>query len=157
VVGFLDTESAAPFWRARNAIYGAVGRLNNYYALDCAVPLGKLEAALGVIEKLTADWDVQQATVLHCGDGTVHTFLLYDPNVSDSRARAHRCGDAIRAGCVALGGALSAEYGIGLEKRDLLTLQYSHADLTQQMQVRAAFVPDFRLNPGKVFPSVLET
>lgn len=151
-----DLDAAARLWQGRNAIYGAMGRLNNYYALDCAVPLRQFGTALAMITDHAARFCVDHATVLHAGDGTVHSFLLYDANNPDDESRAHRCGDAIRAGCVALGGALTSEYGVGLEKRDLLDLQYRPQDLAQQLAVRQAFAPDLGLNPGKVFPPAVE-
>jgi len=151
-----DADTDALLWKGRNTIYSAASKVNNYHCLDCSVPLSQFQRALKRIDEIADYYSIDHSTVLHCGDGTVHTFLLYDADDGLAGERVTSCGDDIRVACVHLGGSISAEYGIGLQKQELLQVQYSRQDLMQQMRTRSAFDPDLRLNRGKVFPNALE-
>lgn len=139
-------------WLGRNAIYGAVGREKNFHSLDCAVPLSQLQTHYEQSEQLAREHALQAATVIHCGDGTVHTFLMYDANDPEERHRADLCAGLIRGLAAGMGGSISSEYGIGLRSRDDLALQYSAVSLKQQTAIVQAFSKNRTLNPGKCFP-----
>lgn len=147
-----DPDTAAALWRGRNAIYGAAGRNGAYVSLDCAVPLSAFAAVLGAIAAEAEARAVPAATVLHAGDGTVHTFLFHAIDDRDAAERARACADAIRRACIRLGGSISAEYGIGLQKQSLMAEQFTTDDLAVQQRCIDAFQGDTVFNPGKVFP-----
>lgn len=140
-------------WLGRNAIYGAIGRVKNFLSLDCSVPLSQLQSHLESTEQLVLKHALEAANVIHCGDGTMHTFLLFDANDHDERHRAETCARLIRGFAASLGGSISSEYGVGLRNREDLSLQYSAASLEQQKSIVQAFSQNRTLNPGKVFPS----
>lgn len=146
------TDAELDPWAGREAIYRAVSGVGGFEALDCCVPRTQLDAALAQVEAIAAQHGMDHATVAHAGDGTLHTFVLYKTADHASADRARACADRIRSACVALDGTVSAEYGIGLGRRELLTLQFSALDLLQQRRAREAFAPGDWLNPGKVFP-----
>ncbi len=149
-----SAEKAAALWRGRSTIYGAAARRGAYIALDGAVPLSTFGSALDRIAVEAGAHGVTAATVLHAGDGTVHTFLMHAP---DAVARAQCCANAIRKACVELGGSVSSEYGVGLSKRDLMAAEFDTIDLAAQDRVRLAFAGVGALNPGKVFPDPART
>ena len=92
------------------------------------------------------------ANIFHAGDGNLHPLILYDANDPNEKARAELCGEEILRLCVKLGGCLTGEHGVGVEKRELMNDQYNEVDIAQQMRVKTVFDPDWLLNPGKVFP-----
>ncbi|MCR9136564.1 MAG: FAD-binding oxidoreductase [Alphaproteobacteria bacterium] len=139
-------------WSGRNAVYGAIGQRNNFLSLDCAVPLSQLQQQIEQSKLVAKDHALEVATVIHCGDGTVHSFLLFDPNDPDERSRADRCAVLIRSKAAGNGGSVSSEYGIGLRNRKALALQYSARSLKQQTDIVEAFSKERTLNPGKCFP-----
>lgn len=143
-------------WDGRNAIYGAVGREQNFLSLDCAVPLSQLQDHFEHCNRIAQDQRLRTATVIHCGDGTVHSFLLFDANDRDERQRADRYAAIIRGLAARRGGSISSEYGIGLRNREVLTQQYSAPSLRQQAAIVRAFSARQSLNPGKCFPDVSE-
>jgi glycolate oxidase len=142
----------ALIWKGRKSAFGATGRVADYICMDGTIPTGRLPEALEAIAAIVARYGLRVANVFHAGDGNLHPLVLYNCNDADEAAKAEEAGAEILRLCVALGGCLSGEHGIGIEKRDLMTCQFSRADLEQQMRVRAVFDRDWLLNPAKVFP-----
>lgn len=144
-------ESAA-IWKGRKSAFGAIGRIADYYCMDGAIPLGKLAEALSGIAAICAKHRLAVANIFHAGDGNLHPLILYNANDPDEHERAELCGAEVLKLCVDLGGCLTGEHGVGIEKRELMSTQYNAVDLAQQMRVKSLFDPDWLLNPGKVFP-----
>jgi glycolate oxidase len=122
--------------------------------MDGTIPRGKLPEALARIRDLSGKYDLRVANVFHAGDGNLHPLILYDANKPGEMERAENFGADILRVCVELGGVLTGEHGVGIEKRDLMGVQFTEIDLDQQMRVKCAFDPDHLLNPGKVFPQL---
>ncbi len=150
-------EEAAAIWKGRKSAFGAVGRLSDYYCMDGVIPLGKLADVLKQIEGTAHGHKLKILNVFHAGDGNLHPIILYNANDEREKIAAEKCGAEVLKLCVDAGGCLTGEHGVGIEKRDLMRYQYSEADLIQQMRVKAAFDPQWLLNPGKVFPLDLQT
>lgn len=148
----VEASQSSSMWQGREAIYRAASTLGAFEALDVNVPLGRFEAMLQRVGEIAEACGVAHATVAHMGDGTLHTFLPYGAMDAAARSRVMACADEVRLACVAEGGSISAEYGVGLSRRDLLGAQYAATDLDQQRRVRDAFAPGGELNPGKVIP-----
>lgn len=146
-----EAESAA-IWKGRKAAFGAVGRIADYYCMDGVIPLSRLPEALTGIADICGRNNLQVANIFHAGDGNLHPLILYDANDEAEKQRAEHCGEEILTLCVELGGCLTGEHGVGIEKRELMTVQFNEVDIQQQMRVKIAFDPDWLLNPGKVFP-----
>jgi glycolate oxidase len=146
-----ETESAL-IWKGRKAAFGAMGRLSDYMCMDGVIPTGKLPEALRRVQEIVASYGLKVANVFHAGDGNLHPLIGYDMNDPDQLERAHRAGADILKLCVELGGCLTGEHGVGVEKRDLMPFQFTRQDLDQQMRVKSAFDPQWLLNPAKVFP-----
>jgi glycolate oxidase len=146
-----EAESAA-IWKGRKAAFGAIGQISDYYCMDGVIPLSKLPIALSEISRICTQYHFDVANIFHAGDGNLHPLILYNANDPAELERAELCGAEILKLCVELGGCLTGEHGVGIEKRDLMPLQFSPIDLAQQKRVRAAFDPLSLLNPGKVFP-----
>jgi len=146
-----EAESAA-IWKGRKAAFGAIGRISDYYCMDGVIPLASLPAALTGIAEICQQHALQVANIFHAGDGNLHPLILYNANDQDEKRRAELCGEKILKLCVALGGCLTGEHGVGIEKRELMSVQFNDVDLAQQMRVKSVFDPDWLLNPGKVFP-----
>jgi glycolate oxidase len=147
-----SAEESAKIWKGRKAAFGAIGQLSDYYCMDGVIPLSKLSKALDEIGWICRRYRFDVANIFHAGDGNLHPLILYNANDQLQLERVELCGAEILKLCVELGGCLTGEHGVGIEKRELMRVQYSDADLSQQMRVKAAFDPDWLLNPGKVFP-----
>jgi glycolate oxidase len=145
-------EESVAIWKGRKAAFGAIGQISDYYCMDGVIPLAKLSEALTEIGQICRHHRFRVANIFHAGDGNLHPLILYDANDPAELDRAERCGAEILKLCVRLGGCLTGEHGIGIEKRELMRVQFSAADITQQMRVKTAFDPDWLLNPAKVFP-----
>jgi glycolate oxidase len=139
-------------WKGRKAAFGAMGQISDYYCMDGVIPLSRLPEALHRIGAICRSHRFRVANIFHAGDGNLHPLILYDANDRGELERAERCGAEILKLCVELGGCLTGEHGVGIEKRDLMPVQFSASDLAQQMRVKTAFDPDWLLNPAKVFP-----
>ena len=140
------------FWAGRKAAFPAVGRIApDYLCMDGTIPRGALPAVLRRIGELSAHHGLGVANVFHAGDGNLHPLILYDANAGEL-ATAEAFGSDILRLCVEVGGVLTGEHGVGVEKRDLMEVQFGPADLDQQARLKRAFDPDGLLNPGKVFP-----
>ena len=143
----------AAFWAGRKAAFPAVGRISpDYYCMDGTIPRRQLAPVLARIEALSREFDLKVANVFHAGDGNLHPLILYDADQPGELDRAEAFGEAILRLCVEVGGVLTGEHGVGIEKRDLMGEMFSEADLMAQQRVKCAFDPDLLLNPGKVFP-----
>ncbi|ACI94387.1 glycolate oxidase, subunit GlcD [Afipia carboxidovorans OM5] len=143
------------FWAGRKAAFPAVGRLSpDYLCMDGTIPRGKLPEALAGIRELGKKYGLRCANVFHAGDGNLHPLILYDANVADEMQRAEDFGADILRLCVKLGGVLSGEHGIGVEKRDLMPEMLSDIDLAHHQRIKCAFDAKGLLNPGKMFPTL---
>ena len=129
-----------------------MGRLSDYLCMDGVIPTGRLPEVLVRVGDICASYGLSVANIFHAGDGNLHPLILFNANDPDELARAERCGADILTLCVEMGGCLTGEHGVGIEKRDLMTVQFSPADLGVQMGVKSAFDPAWLLNPAKVFP-----
>ncbi|GEO00824.1 lactate dehydrogenase [Novosphingobium sediminis] len=141
------------FWAGRKAAFPAVGRISpDYLCMDGTIPRRRLPDVLRRMEELSEEYGLRVANVFHAGDGNLHPLILYDANVPGELDKAEAFGADILRLCVSVGGVLTGEHGVGIEKRDLMPEMFSDADLKQQQRVKCAFDPELLLNPGKVFP-----
>jgi glycolate oxidase len=145
-------EQSARIWAGRKAAFGAIGRISDYLCMDGTIPLAQLPHALTRISQICAEHDLKVANIFHAGDGNLHPLILYDANHPGEADRAEAAGESILKLCVELGGCLTGEHGVGIEKRELMSEQFSPADLVVQMRIKSIFDPKWRLNPAKVFP-----
>jgi glycolate oxidase len=142
----------ALIWKGRKSAFGATGRVADYICMDGTVPTGQLCHVLRRTSEIVASYGLRVANVFHAGDGNMHPLILYNVNDAEEQRKAEAAGADILRLCVEVGGCLTGEHGVGIEKRDLMGCQFSPTDLDQQMRVRAAFDPGWLLNPAKVFP-----
>jgi len=143
------------FWAGRKAAFPAVGRISpDYYCMDGTIPRAKLPQVLHSMREMSAAYGLRCANVFHAGDGNLHPLILYDANQPGELERAEAFGAEILKLCVAVGGVLTGEHGVGVEKRDLMPAMFSEVDLAQQQRVKCAFDEKGLLNPGKVFPTL---
>jgi glycolate oxidase len=143
------------FWAGRKAAFPAVGRISpDYMCMDGTIPRRRLPEVLRGMAELSRQHDLRVANVFHAGDGNLHPLILFDANDPDSLERAEKFGADILRLCVKVGGVLTGEHGVGIEKRDLMTEMFTETDLDQQMRVKCAFDAKGLLNPGKVFPKL---
>ncbi len=147
-----DEDEAKRIWAGRKAAFGAVGRINDYMCLDGTIPVSALPHVLRRIGELSEEYGLQVGNVFHAGDGNMHPLILFDANAPGDLEKAEAMGADILRLCVEVGGCLTGEHGVGIEKRDLMLVQYTPADLEAQMAVKDVFDPDWLLNPAKVFP-----
>jgi len=147
-----SVEESAAIWNGRKAAFGAMGQISDYYCMDGVIPLSRLPEALQKISLICSRHHFDVANIFHAGDGNLHPLILYNANDPVELERVELCGAEILKLCVELGGCLTGEHGVGIEKRDLMSTQYSIADLAQQMRIKTAFDRDWLLNPAKVFP-----
>jgi len=150
-----SAAESARIWLGRKAAFGAMGQINDYICLDGVIPVSGLADVLGRIGVMAAAAGLEVANVFHAGDGNLHPLILYDANQPGDLARAEALGAAILTLCVEVGGCLTGEHGVGVEKRDLMAVQFDAADLAAQMAVKDVFDPAWLLNPAKVFPLAL--
>jgi glycolate dehydrogenase FAD-linked subunit len=149
-----DAERLA-FWSGRKAAFPAVGRIApDYYCMDGTIPRGRLAQVLRHMRELSEKYGLAVANVFHAGDGNLHPLILYDANKPGEVERAEEFGSDILRLCVEVGGVLTGEHGVGVEKRDLMGTMFDETDLAHQQRVKCAFDPDGLLNPGKVFPQL---
>jgi glycolate oxidase len=148
-------EERMLFWAGRKAAFPAVGRISpDYYCMDGTIPRRKLPLVLERMEEMSLRYDLKVANVFHAGDGNLHPLILYDANCPGELARAEDFGSEILRLCVEVGGVLTGEHGVGVEKRDLMGTMFTQVDLDQQMRIKCVFDPGQLLNPGKVFPQL---
>ena len=142
----------ALIWKGRKSAFGATGRVADYICMDGTIPTGQLPHVLERIDAIVKGYGLRVANVFHAGDGNLHPLILYNVNDPADQEKAEAAGNDILKLCVEVGGCLTGEHGVGIEKRDLMTVQFDKVDLDQQMRVRAVFDPHWLLNPAKVFP-----
>jgi glycolate dehydrogenase FAD-linked subunit len=141
------------FWAGRKAAFPAVGRISpDYYCMDGTIPRARLSEVLAKTRELSIQHGLAVANVFHAGDGNLHPLILYDANKPGEIAKAEAFGADILRLCVEVGGVLTGEHGVGVEKRDLMGTMFDETDLAHQERLKCAFDPDGLLNPGKVFP-----
>ena len=141
------------FWAGRKAAFPAIGRLSpDYMCMDGTIPRGKLPLVLARMNELSKHYGLRVANVFHAGDGNLHPLIMFDANNPGELEKCEAFGADILKLCVEVGGVLTGEHGVGIEKRDLMGEMFSEDDLKQQQRLKCAFDPDGRLNPGKVFP-----
>ncbi|GJL99405.1 MAG: FAD-binding protein [Methyloligella sp.] len=145
-------EEAEAIWLGRKSAFGAIGRISEYLCMDGVIPLSKLSHVLSKITEICNSYKFQVSNIFHAGDGNLHPLILYDANRTGEFQRVEKCGAEILELCVMAGGCITGEHGVGLEKRDLMSLQFSETDLINQMRVKLLFDPNWVLNPDKVFP-----
>ncbi|MEI2807472.1 MAG: FAD-linked oxidase C-terminal domain-containing protein [Albidovulum sp.] len=148
-------EEARKIWLGRKSAFGAMGQINDYMCLDGTIPVSALPQVLRRIGEMQGDYELEVANVFHAGDGNMHPLILYDANRPGDLERCEAMGAAILKLCVEVGGCLTGEHGVGIEKRDLMGVQYAPADMEAQMRVKDIFDPAWLLNPAKVFPLAL--
>ena len=147
-----DEEQAKRIWLGRKSAFGAMGQINDYMCLDGTIPVSSLPYVLRRIGEMSAEFGLEVGNVFHAGDGNMHPLILYDANKPGDLERCEAFGAEILKLCVEVGGCLTGEHGVGIEKRDLMSVQFSPADLEAQMWVKDVFDPKWLLNPAKVFP-----
>ena len=150
-----DEQERLLFWAGRKSAFPAVGRISpDYYCMDGTIPRHKLPEVLKRMAEASDRYGLGVANVFHAGDGNLHPLILYDANVPGELEKAEEFGAEILKLCVEVGGVLTGEHGVGVEKRDLMETMFTEADLKQQQRVKCAFDPTQLLNPGKVFPTL---
>ena len=143
------------FWSGRKAAFPAVGRISpDYLCMDGTIPRKALPEMLVKMSSLSQQYGLRVANVFHAGDGNLHPLILFDANIEGDLERAEAFGADILRHCVALGGVLTGEHGVGIEKRELMGEMFNETDLKQQQRLKCAFDPQHLLNPGKVFPQL---
>jgi len=148
-------EERLAFWAGRKAAFPAVGRISpDYYCMDGTIPRKQLPHVLQGMRELSEQYGLRVANVFHAGDGNLHPLILYDANNPGELEKAEAFGADILRLCVQVGGVLTGEHGVGVEKRDLMPEMFNETDLDQQMRVKCAFDSEHLLNPGKVFPQL---
>ncbi|WP_413718990.1 FAD-linked oxidase C-terminal domain-containing protein [Silicimonas sp. MF1-12-2] len=147
-----DADEAARIWLGRKSAFGAMGQINDYMCLDGTIPVTSLPHVLKRIGEMSKEFGLDVANVFHAGDGNMHPLILFDANKPGDLETCEAFGAEILKLCVEVGGCLTGEHGVGIEKRDLMHSQFASADLESQMRVKDVFDPDWLLNPAKVFP-----
>jgi glycolate dehydrogenase FAD-linked subunit len=143
------------FWAGRKAAFPAVGRISpDYYCMDGTIPRAQLPRVLARMREMQEQYGLRVANVFHAGDGNLHPLILYDANKPGELDRAEAFGADILRLCVEVGGVLTGEHGVGVEKRDLMPTMFSETDLAHQQRLKCAFDDKGLLNPGKVFPTL---
>ncbi len=150
-----NEDERQQFWAGRKAAFPAIGRITpDYYCMDGTIPRHRLPEVLRRMNELSKQYDLGVANVFHAGDGNLHPLIMYDANKPGELERAEEFGADILRLCVEVGGVLTGEHGVGVEKRDLMGEMFSEEDLNQQQRLKCAFDPKQLLNPGKVFPTL---
>ncbi len=145
-------EESKKIWLGRKSAFGAMGNINDYMCLDGTIPVSALPHVLRRIGEMSKEFGLDVANVFHAGDGNMHPLILFDANKPGDLEKCEAFGAEILKLCVEVGGCLTGEHGVGIEKRDLMSVQFAPADLEAQLRVKDAFDPHWLLNPAKVFP-----
>ncbi len=145
-------EQAARIWKGRKAAFGAIGRLSDYLCMDGTIPLSALGQVLEDITTICKSHGLKVANIFHAGDGNLHPLIMYEANDREAAHHAELAGAEILKLCVSVGGCLTGEHGVGVEKRDLMHVQFTESDLALQMRIKTVFDPQWLLNAAKVFP-----
>ncbi|QFT97757.1 putative FAD-linked oxidoreductase [Roseovarius sp. THAF8] len=145
-------DESKRIWLGRKSAFGAMGKINDYMCLDGTIPVNELPYVLKRIGEMSKEYGLDVANVFHAGDGNMHPLILFDANKEGDLELCEELGAEILKLCVEVGGCLTGEHGVGIEKRDLMVHQYDPPDLEIQMAVKDVFDPKWLLNPAKVFP-----
>jgi glycolate oxidase len=146
-------EESAAIWKGRKGAFGAIGRISpDYLCMDGTIPTSQLPAVLHRMQQMSDSYGLKVANIFHAGDGNLHPLIMFDANDPASFHKAEAFGADILRLCVEVGGCLTGEHGVGIEKRDLMTAQFAPAELDQMRAIKSAFDPAWLLNPSKVFP-----
>ncbi|MFQ5883197.1 MAG: FAD-linked oxidase C-terminal domain-containing protein [Candidatus Methylomirabilales bacterium] len=149
-----NDEERQLLWKGRKAALAAMGQIRpDCYLQDAVIPRTKLPIILREIEDLSQEYGLPVANVFHAGDGNLHPFILYDGRYEEEIRKAVELGARIMNRCIEMGGSITGEHGVGLEKQDFMPLMYTEDDLEAMMKVKCVFNPDHMLNPGKIFPT----
>jgi glycolate dehydrogenase FAD-linked subunit len=149
-----DDAERALLWKGRKAAFAAMGQISPaYYVQDGVIPRTQLLKILGEIEALSNKYGLRVANVFHAGDGNLHPLILYDDRVEGEVHKAEEMGSEIMGRCIAVGGSITGEHGVGYEKKDFMPLMYSPADLEAMAKLKRVWNPEGLLNPGKIFPT----
>ncbi len=149
-----DENDRLQLWKGRKSAFASMGRLGpEYYVQDTVIPRTKLPAIMKIIEELSRKYGLRVANVFHAGDGNLHPLMLYDSRNEGELRKAEEMGSEIIKACIEMGGSLTGEHGIGLEKRDYMPIMYTDDDLEAMSKVKKVFDPEGLLNPGKIFPT----
>jgi len=150
-----DAAERERMWLGRKAAFPAIGRIApDYYCMDGTIPRARLAEVLSAIDRLSAEFELRVANVFHAGDGNLHPLILYDANIADELRRAEAFGGRILELCVGVGGSITGEHGVGVEKLDQMCVQFGADELDQMHRLKAAFDPECLLNPGKAVPTL---
>lgn len=147
-----NADEAGRIWLGRKSAFGAMGQVNDYMCLDGTIPVSALPEVLRRIQELSKEFGLDVGNVFHAGDGNMHPLILYNANKPGDLELCEAMGAEILKVCVEVGGCLTGEHGVGIEKRDLMNVQFDPVDLELQMAVKDVFDPQWLLNPAKVFP-----
>ena len=147
-----DADEASRIWLGRKSAFGAMGQINDYMCLDGTIPVSALPYVLRRIGEMSKEYGLGVGNVFHAGDGNMHPLILFDANKPGDLELCEAFGADILRLCVEVGGCLTGEHGVGIEKRDLMHVQFATADLEAQMAVKDVFDPGWLLNAAKVFP-----
>ena len=148
-------EERLLFWAGSKAAFPAVGRISpDYYCMDGTIPRARLPEVLAAMKTMSEKYSLRVANVFHAGDGNLHPLILYDANKPGELDKTEEFGSEILKLCVDVGGVLTGEHGVGVEKRDLMPAMFSETDLAHQQRLKCAFDDKGLLNPGKVFPTL---
>ena len=149
-----DAERAL-LWKGRKSAFPAVGRISpDYYCMDGTIPRSQLAYVLTQMQKMSAHYQLRVANVFHAGDGNLHPLILFDANIPGEFAKAEKFGGEILELCVQVGGCITGEHGVGIEKIRQMPVQFSALELIQFNGIKAAFDPQGTLNPGKGIPTL---
>ncbi len=150
-----DKQQSITFWKGRKAAFPAVGRISpDYYCMDGTIPRKSLAQVLQTMAEMSQQYELAIANVFHAGDGNLHPLILYDANIPGELQRAEKLGAAILQLCIKVGGTITGEHGVGMEKLDQMCVQFTAIELTQFHAIKAAFDPKSLLNPGKAIPTL---
>jgi glycolate oxidase len=147
-----DEDQAKRIWLGRKSAFGAMGQINDYMCLDGTIPVSSLPYVLRRIGEMSAEFGLDVGNVFHAGDGNMHPLILFDANKPGDLELCEAFGAEVLKLCVEVGGCLTGEHGVGIEKRDLMKVQFAPEDLEAQMRIKDVFDPKWLLNPAKVFP-----
>ncbi|MDB2338059.1 FAD-binding protein [Amylibacter sp.] len=147
-------EESAKIWLGRKSAFGAIGQISDYMCLDGTIPVSELPYVLKRIGEISDEYGLRVGNVFHAGDGNMHPLILFDANKPGDLENCEKMGAEILRLCVEVGGCLTGEHGVGVEKRDLMFDQYSEQDIEAQLKVKDVFDPKWLLNGAKVFPLI---
>ena len=146
-------QESQAIWKGRKGAFGAIGRISpDYLCMDGTIPTSRLPEVLRRIGEMSDAYGLKVANIFHAGDGNLHPLIMFNANDPESFHKAEQFGADILRLCVEVGGCLTGEHGVGVEKRELMSVQFSEHELDQQRRVKAAFDPGWLLNANKVFP-----